>query len=581
MSKSDVTSTPDAPLGAINSENRQQRFTPQSSHLALVFRSAWRCVILAWIVTIAYSAQPALAQSTQPEAPGGGKLTGDMQIATDYSCCKWQILPDGEHVVFAAGEKPSVIVHAAPIDASDPPRVLSRPLATRYTVEPYSISPNREWILYETETDDPTHTELYVAPFSGGESTLLLNEEETATVGYMYIPPGDSILLQEYYTPTAQSRNFYVQHLPDGERRPFASFQSGRANQLLASVSPDGRWLLVSNDGEDDSRYELYAVSISDGAVQQLTASSKRGYGSSYSLHAFWTADSKYVVFETHDGNPCRVCAAEISTNSFVELDPTGEGTLYDSATADGISADGQYALVETKRTLHDPELGYTVDRIEVHKVRIADGIAFSVTPALSGNTELVWLEFAPTGNALLSLFRGCVASGTNETCTVSLSYAGADDTPIQPIPLPSLDDRYPGYDAANAGPGVVLQAIFVVRNGDEPVTYAYTTYVVPFDNPRPILAARFDYDADVHALLSPEGRWLVYSHRDPATGSTILTATRPGSGIFSRIAADIAGFDITDQYVVYGGAKNADGMFDLFSSRLLDSVFLPLIETP
>jgi Tol biopolymer transport system component len=505
-------------------------------------------------------------------------LTGDMQIATDYSCCKWQILPDGEHVVFAAGKKPSVIVHTVPIAASEPPRVLSSPLATRYTVEPYSISPNREWILYETETDTPTRTKLYVAPFAGGESTLLLNEAEAATTSFAYVPPGDSILLQEYYTPTAQSQNFYIQQLPSGERRPIASFQSGIANRLLTSVSPDGRWLLVSNDSDDDNRYELYVVSITDGAIQQLTTSSNRG---NYSLHAFWTADSKYVVFQTHDGHPCRVCAAEINSNAFVELDPTGESTLYGSTADDVISADGQYVLVESNKTVQDPEIGNVVEKVEMHKVRIVDGAASSVTPALSGDTELVWMQFATTGNALFLLYHGCTETWDGENCTVSFVYSGADDAPIQPVPLPSVDDRYPGFHPANMGPGVVLQTISEAHNSEEPASYVYSTYVVPFGSQQPILAARFDYDANVHALLSPGGGWLVYSQRDPTTGATTLYATRPGSGISSRIAVDIAGFDMTDHYVVYGGAKNADGMYDLVSSRLLDSVFLPLIEAP
>lgn len=581
MNRIDVTSAPYVVTDTTNHENQHQQTAPQFLHRDFVGRSAWLCAVLAWIVVTAYITQPARAQSSQPAVPGGGKLTGDMQIATDYSCCKWQILPDGEHVVFAAGKKPSVIVHTVPIAASEPPRVLSSPLATRYTVEPYSISLNREWILYETETDAPTRTELYAAPFDGGESTLLLNEEETATTSFVYIPPGDSILLQEYYTPTAQSRNFYVQQLPSGERRLITSFQSGSIDRLLTSVSPDGQWLLVSNDSNDDNRYELSVVSTSNGALQQLTTSSKRGYWGTYSLYAFWTADSKYVVFQTHDGNPCRVCAAEITTNAFVELDPTGKGTLYDSKAKDVISADGQYVLVESKVTTQDPETDNVVEKIEMYKVRIVDGAAFSVTPALSGDTELVWMQFAPTGNALFLLFGGCSETGEGEDCAVSFVHSGADGAPLQPVPLPSPDDRYPGFHPANAGPGIVLQAIFEVRNRDEPASYLYATYVVPFDSPQPILAVRFDYDANVQALLSPGGGWLVYSQRDPTTGATTLYATRPGSGISSRIAVDIAGFDMTDHYVVYGGAKNADGMYDLFSSRLLDSVFLPLIEAP
>lgn len=582
MSKSDVTSASDAPLGAISNENRQQRFTPQSSRPALVFRTAWRCMILAWIATIAYSVQPALAQGAQPVVPGGGKLTGDLQIATDYSCCKWQILPDGEYVVFAAGEKPSVIVHAVPIDASEPPRVLSRPLATRYTVEPYSISPNRKWILYESETNDPTSTELYVAPFAGGESTLLLSQVETQYTSFMYVPPGDSILLQEYYTPTAQSINFYVQHLPDGERRPIARFQSGLTHRLTASVSPDGRWLLVSIDANDNDLYELYVVAISDGNTQQLTASSKRGRWSAYIPYAYWTADSKHIVFQTHDGNPCRICAADMAAGKFTELDPTGAGALPDSIGSTPLSADGQYALIETNQSLQDPDMGTVVEKVEMHKVRIADGVAVNVTPVMPGETALEWAFFAPTGNALLLLFSGCIVTANGEDCTVSLIYSGADNAPLQTVPLPSLDDRYPGYDVASMGPGVVLQTI-MQSHADEALAPHWVTaiYVIPFDHPRLVLAARFDYAGDVQATLSPDGKWLVYGNWNSAAAIETLYATHPGSGVAYRLATNISGFDITNKYVVYSSARDAAGMFDLFSTPLLDHLFLPIVAMP
>ena len=518
----------------------------------------------------------ARAQSGSPSPTAGGKLTGDVRIDSDL-CCKWELTPDNQYVAFAAGTKPAVTVQVTPIEGNTAPNVLSTPLATRYTTEPYSISPNGRWVLYETDAVEPLHTQLWVVPFTGGERTLVLDAEETARMGFQYMPDGDNILIHEYFTPTSTNHTFHLQSLPQGDRRLVATFNAGMFHTVLATVSPDSGWMVVSTDENDDDRYELYAVSLADGKTQKLTNSGHRYNLSGYDSDVFWTSDSKYIIFSTRNGDPCFLCAVDLETASFKELNPAGEGYL------EATSPDGRYGLVATNNSVYDPASGDFVDTVHVRKVRIEDGQTFDLTPNLPGETSLSAVHFKPGGNALLMAVSSCVPSGDDIICTETIHHAGEDGAAMQLVQFPAAADQSEHRLHYAAESGLVVAVETETHHGDPQTKYISALYVVKFDDPTPMLAAEFSPNDAVNAQLSPNGRWLAYTTSATPTAPSELYATLPGSGRSYLLTAAIGnsyGFKLTNAYVVFEGNRNTEGMFDLYSVPLLGELFLPIIAS-
>ena len=229
---------------------------------------------------------------------GGSELVELTDEPMFYSVSShFEISSDSRWVVYPADK--TVDLRIVPVTGG-PSKSLSGPMSDHALPNLYyfRISKDSKYVVYAAQYTG-RYEALYSIPIEGGEFVQLSHEQiilpDREYVSY-FITPDSSRVVYKYVT-LDQVTNYYVASIPIAGGQTTNLKDSFRLPQF--TITPDSRFILGLFPPSPGRASDLLAIPLNGGPVQNLSADLKTaGEVDSYAV----TSDSRYVVFETDDG---------------------------------------------------------------------------------------------------------------------------------------------------------------------------------------------------------------------------------------------------------------------------------------
>lgn len=207
------------------------------------------------------------------------KLSGDMLDFGDVK--NFKISPDGQYVVFCADRYIDHIyeLFSVPIAGGEPVQLTDMAEGSHFTgwdAADYQISADSQWVVYRADQEETDKVELFSVPITGGTTTTLnATLVEDGDVYEFYITP-QSIPPYGYVVVYRADReeNFkyelYGVSLTNGEVGKYNGDLVTGGNVHSFKISPDGQWVVYLADQETNQVNELYSNTILGGGWEKL-----------------------------------------------------------------------------------------------------------------------------------------------------------------------------------------------------------------------------------------------------------------------------------------------------------------------
>lgn len=186
---------------------------------------------------------------------------------------------------------------------------LARGVVSRLTFDPrndtYPVwSPDGSRIAFGSDREGGFNLYQKLSNGAAGEELLLKSSSDAIVAPYSWSPDGRFLFYRD-----VSSGGFNTGILPlIGDRKPRLFFPKATFAQVLAQVSPDGRWIAYSSN--ESGRYEMYVQSFpTPGGKWQI---SKDG-----GFHQRWRGDGKELFYHAADG---QLMAVPIAGDSALEI---------------------------------------------------------------------------------------------------------------------------------------------------------------------------------------------------------------------------------------------------------------------
>ncbi len=173
---------------------------------------------------------------------------------------------------------------------------------SRWTVEQVTSSPGREMepavspdgkqVAFVWNGGDSANTDIYLQLIGAGDP-LRLSDNPAPECCPAWAPDGKHVLfIRQHFERGSSSRGeiFMVPALGGTARRVTEATIYGAP----MTVSPDGRWLAVSDRGDTGKAYGIALISLSDGAKRQITQPPDSDYGD---LRPTFSPDGRSIAF--------------------------------------------------------------------------------------------------------------------------------------------------------------------------------------------------------------------------------------------------------------------------------------------
>jgi len=217
-------------------------------------------------------------------------LVSDNDGSINLPGSAWNRLTD--HIVYSSSRKPhdEIFTIYAYARRNNGWRVTDRDNLAAY--EP-SLSPDGEWIVFESHPLDVEGDGIITTyKIDGSQPYQALTPGNEDCRQPNWSPVGNLILYQKF----SDGRWDIWTMTPDGRNQ--RQITSGPGDKTDASFSPDGKWIVYSNDEGELKYANLFIIGSEGGIPTRLT------WYDGYDGAPSWSPDGRWIAFESSPGKP-------------------------------------------------------------------------------------------------------------------------------------------------------------------------------------------------------------------------------------------------------------------------------------